>query len=121
MGFLTNFSGSVLDGETCELLEYRHLIKSPKYKDDWGFSFGKKLGRLAQGMPRHNNGTNNLFFINKDEVPANRYKDITYGKIVCNVRPQKDEVNRTSLLIRHWFYSMSLDKSSNQMLKTEEY
>jgi hypothetical protein len=39
------------------------------------------------------------FFIEKDEVPWDRKKDVTYGKIVCNVRPQKDEVNRSRLTV----------------------
>jgi hypothetical protein len=59
--FLADFAGSVLDAETGELLEYRHLIKRPQYKDDWGHSFGNKIGRLAQGMPGRNNGTDTLF------------------------------------------------------------
>ena len=41
--FLTNFAGSVLDGETGILLEYRHLIKRPKYKDEWSYSFGNEI------------------------------------------------------------------------------
>ena len=32
--FLCDFAGSVIDTETGELLEYRHLIKHPKFKDD---------------------------------------------------------------------------------------
>ena len=32
--FLTDFSGSVLDSVKGELLEYRHLIKRPEYKDN---------------------------------------------------------------------------------------
>ena len=61
--FLTDFSGSVLDAETGELLEYRHLIKRPKYKDKWGYLFGNEIGRLAQGMPGQSNGTNTLSFL----------------------------------------------------------
>ena len=95
--FLTDFAGSVLDAETGELLEYRHLIKRPKYKNEWGYSFGNKIGRLAQGMPGRNDGTNTLFFINKNEVPDDRWKDVTYGNFFCNVRPQKEETNRTRL------------------------
>ena len=49
--FLTDFAGSVFDGVTVELLEYRHLTKRPEYKDDWGYSVGNELGRLMQGMP----------------------------------------------------------------------
>jgi hypothetical protein len=48
-------------------------------------------------MPGCNNGTDTLFFINKSEVPDDRWKDITYGKVVCNVRPQKAKTNRTRL------------------------
>ena len=94
MQFITGFAGSVLDGETGELLEYWHLIKRPRYKDDWGYSFGNEVGRLCQGIPGQNDGTNTMFFIEKDEVSWDRKKDVTYGKIVCNVRPQKDEVNQ---------------------------
>ena len=41
--FLCDFAGSVLDTDTGELLEYRHLIKHPRLKDEWKFSFGMKL------------------------------------------------------------------------------
>ena len=34
--FLTDFAGSVLDAQKGELLEYRHVIKRPEYKDEWG-------------------------------------------------------------------------------------
>ena len=95
--FLTDFAGSVLDAETGELLEYRYLIKRPKYKDDWGYSFGNEIGRLAQGMPGRVEGTNTIFFINRDDVPPDRWKDVTYAQIACNVRPQKEETIRTRL------------------------
>ena len=95
--FLVDYASAVLDDETGELLEYRHLIQRPKYKKDWGFSFGNEIGRLAQGMPGRNTGTNTIFFILKSEIPQERWKDVAYSRIVCNVRPQKAEVNRTRL------------------------
>lgn len=49
--FLFNFAGSILDTETGELLEYTHLIKHPRPKDERKFSFGNKIGKLEQGMP----------------------------------------------------------------------
>jgi hypothetical protein len=55
------------------------------------------MGRLAQGMPGRNSGTNTLFFIDRSEVPADRWKDVTYGEIVCNARPHKAETNGTRL------------------------
>ena len=88
-----------MDGQTGKLLEYRHLIKRPEYKDDWNYSYGNELGWLAQGMKGRVEGTENIFFIHKNEVPNDRQRDVTYEKINCNVRPQKEEQNRTRLTI----------------------
>ena len=49
--FLVDLAAAVLDEETGELLEYRHLIKKPKIREQWGYSFGNEIRRLAQGMP----------------------------------------------------------------------
>lgn len=92
-------AASVPDEETGELLKYRHLIRRPKHKEARGYSFGNKIGRLAQGMSGRNNGTNTIYFINKSEIPDNRWKYITSGRIVCNMRPQKEEVFRTRLTV----------------------
>ena len=97
--FLCNYANAVLDGETGELLEYRHLIQCPKYKDAWSISFGNEIGRLAQGMPGRVEGTNAIFFIPKARVPADRWKDVTHGRIVCNIRDNKVETHRTRLTI----------------------
>ena len=70
--FLCNFANAVLDGETGELLEYRHLIQCPKYKEAWSISFGNEIGWLAQGMPGRVKGTNTIFFILKSHVQADR-------------------------------------------------
>ena len=37
--FFTKTANAVLDGDFDELLEYRHLMKHPKYKAIWGDSF----------------------------------------------------------------------------------
>jgi hypothetical protein len=47
MQFLCDYANAVLDGDTDKLLEYRHLIARPKYKQAWGASFGNEIGRLA--------------------------------------------------------------------------
>ena len=96
MKFLTNYAASVLD-KSGKLLEYRHLIKRTEYKEEWGYSFGNKIGRLAQEIPGRNKGMNTIFFINKHEVPPDRWKDMTYARIVCNVSPQTEETNQTRL------------------------
>ena len=91
--FLCNYANAVLDGETWELSEYRLLIQHPKYRDAWSILFGNEIGWLAQGMPGRVEGTNTIFFIPKLLVPANRWKDIKYGRIVCDIRGNKAETN----------------------------
>jgi hypothetical protein len=49
--FLCEYANAGLDGETGELLQYMHLIKSTKYEKDWFISASNEVGRLAQGMP----------------------------------------------------------------------
>ena len=41
--FLCDFASAVLDDKTGDLLEYRHLLKHPKYKDVWSNSFGREI------------------------------------------------------------------------------
>ena len=43
-------------------------------------------------------GTNTIFFIPKDKVPAGR--TVTYGRIVAEIRPQKAETHRIRLNVR---------------------
>ena len=92
--FLCDLTNAVLDGDAGEMLKYRHLITRPKYKVVWGDAYGKEIGRLAQGIPGHVDGTNTMFFVNKSEVSADRFKDVTRDRIVCNVHPEKDDPNR---------------------------
>jgi len=70
--FLCDLAYSVLDDNTGDLLDYRHLTKHPKYKDTWSNSFGKEIRRLATT-------TETIFFINKTNIPQDRKGDVTYG------------------------------------------
>ena len=90
---------AVLDEDTGELMEYRHLMKSPKYRQLYGKSYAKELGRLAQGMPGQVEGTNTIFFIDKADIPTARWRDVTYGRVVVNYRPEKDDPYRTRLTV----------------------
>ena len=45
--FLCDFALAVLDEEIGDLLEYRHLLKHPKYRDIWSKSFGTETRRLT--------------------------------------------------------------------------
>ena len=59
-------------------------MKSPKYWEVWGKLSGNEIGQLAQGMPGRVEGTDMMFFIKKEEVPQDRFKDVTYGKFVVD-------------------------------------
>jgi len=50
--FPAEILNAVLDKDTGELLEMRHLLVNPKYKDVWGKSYTTELGCLAQGIIR---------------------------------------------------------------------
>jgi hypothetical protein len=91
-----NFACAILDEETGRSLEFRHLIKLDKYRDIWMHSFANELGRLAQGI-RNIPGTDTIDFIPFSDVPKG--EAVTYGRIVCMFRPQKDEPNRTRLTV----------------------
>jgi hypothetical protein len=89
-------------GENGELLKYCHLITNETTRATWTHSYGNEIGRLAQGMPGQNTGTNTIFFIKKNQVPHDRAKDVTYGLITTLIRTEKideiDEPNRTRLV-----------------------
>ncbi len=85
---------AVLDMTTGKLMEMRHLLVNPKYKDLWGKLYTKELGQLAQGIPGVT-GTDTIIFIRRNKVPLERIKDETYGRVCVNYRPKKDNPNRT--------------------------
>jgi hypothetical protein len=73
--FLCDFANTVLDDKTGNLLKYQHLLKHPKYKEDWSKLFGKEIWCLATT-------TKTIAFMEKQQIPQARRKDITYGRIV---------------------------------------
>ena len=80
-------------------MEYRQLIQSPKHKEQWTKSLANEFGRLAQGVGGRIKGTQTIFFVNHNKVPEDRRKDVTYGRICVNYRPQKAEPERTRLTV----------------------
>ncbi len=86
-------------GNDGELLEYRHLIANPTTRTTWTYLYGNEIGRLAQGMPGQNTGTNTIHFIPRDGVPREQSKDVTYSLITCLICSGKnDEPNWTRLV-----------------------
>ena len=80
-------------------MEYIHLIGDPKYIEMWGQAYVNELGRLAQGMEGRVKGTNKIFFIPKEDLPAARWKDVTYDRIVVKYCPEKSDPNRVRLTV----------------------
>ena len=64
-------ANAVIDDTTGAMLEYRHLIQRPEYKDKWEAGMCRELGRLSQGYGS-TIGRNTIFFIPCSKVPAGR-------------------------------------------------
>ena len=43
--------------------------------------------------------TNTMSFIKKEEAPQNRFREVTYGRVVCNAREGKYDKKRTILTV----------------------
>jgi hypothetical protein len=66
-----NFIGTIIGKDTCNTLEYHHLIKSDKHRTIWQHSFANELRCLFQGICNIK-GTNTCFFIPKHKVPKHK-------------------------------------------------
>lgn len=108
-----SLANAVLHPDTGEVMEYRALAAHPKTQAIWTKSFANELGRLAQGVGNRITGTDTIFFIPKTSVPQDR--TVTYGRIVCDYRPQKSEPERTRLTVGgnliNYPYDVSTDTS----------
>ena len=97
----------VLDQDTGQSLEHRQLRRHPKYKDTWDTSYANELGRLCQGIgkdPRNPQlprvaGTDTFKPIRYHDIPHQRKRDITYTRVVCELRPQKADPYRTRITL----------------------
>eukprot|EP00804_Cyclotella_cryptica_P000948 CCRYP_018392-RA/>CCRYP_018392-RA protein AED:0.39 eAED:0.39 QI:0/0/0/1/0/0.5/2/0/263 len=82
--FPTDFLNAILNEETGELMEYRHLIKDPKYTTIWRKAYGKELGRLAQGIQRKSKAQTQLCSSRKTTYPlinAETSPTVAYAQI----------------------------------------
>jgi hypothetical protein len=68
----------------------------PDLKPVWERAFANELGRLAQAI-RDVIGTNTIEFIFASEIPRDR--TVTYGRLVCDIQPQKTEQHHVSLTV----------------------
>ena len=104
---VTDLAVPVLDAETGQILEYRQFRRNPKYKKIWEQSYCNELGRLCQGIstgsmgPKKHcvAGTETFQAELYENIPHDRCSQIKYSKVVCEVRPQKADPNRTRITI----------------------
>jgi hypothetical protein len=96
---LCELAGAVLDPKTGELMELRHLLAKPEYSEVWGKANAKEVGRLAQGLDGVVKGTDTFFFKAYEEIPKERRKDVTYARICCNFRPEKEDPHRVRITV----------------------
>ena len=81
---------AVLNEDTGELMEYRHLIRDPKYREMWGQAYGNELGRLAQGMEGRVKGTNKILFIPKKRLTCGKMERCDVWTHSGKLLPQKE-------------------------------
>jgi hypothetical protein len=87
-------------------MEYTALMKDPRLQPLWKRGFGNECGRLFQGI-QDIPGTDTCFFIKLTNIPKDR--NITYGKIVCDYKPQKTEKERVRLTVGGYILDYSGD------------
>jgi hypothetical protein len=90
---------AVLDKTTGHLMEMRHHLVNPKYKELWGKSYTKELRCLAQGMPGVSKGTNTIIFIHHENIPHNCKRDVRYVCVCVNYCQEKEDPNRTQVTV----------------------
>ena len=97
----------VFDPASGATLEYRQLRRDDKFRDIWETSYSNELGRLCQGIgkgpkgPKQQRveGTDTYRLIHFSDIPQDRRKEICFSRVVCEVRPQKEDPNRTQITI----------------------
>ena len=89
-------------------MEYRPLLRNPKYKKLWEKSYCNELGRLCQGIGKGTHGpqkqriagTETFKVIRYHDVSQDCRKEVYHTKVVCEVKPHKEDPDRTRITIR---------------------
>jgi hypothetical protein len=77
-------------------MEYKDLMKDSTLGSLYKKGLGKELGRLCHGI-RYIQGINTCLCVELTNITKDRI--ITYGKIVCNYKPDKEEKERVRLTV----------------------
>ncbi len=96
----------VFNPATRDMLEHHQLRRDPRYKMTWDTLYSNELGCLCQGINSGEApsskcvaGTNTFFSINYYNIPLHKRKEICHTMGVCEVRPEKDDPNRTQITV----------------------
>ena len=79
---------------------YQKLLNSVSTRATWSLGMCKELGRLSQGFKCLVEGTNTVFFMDRQqirEIPKD--KTITYARIFVNYFPQKADPHRVRVTL----------------------
>ena len=75
-------------------------MRDPKRTNNWSTLSANEFRQLANGVGGQIKSlTNTIKFITMEDVPSNHRKDVTYGKFVCNDRPENKEKNFTQFTV----------------------
>jgi hypothetical protein len=92
----TRMMNSVIHPITGKEMQYKNLMKDPDLGPLFEIGLSNELGRICQGI-RDIAGTNTAFFIDLKSIPKDH--KITYGKLVCDFKPNKHEKHRVRLMV----------------------
>jgi hypothetical protein len=92
----TQMMNSVIHPITGKEMQYKDLMKDPDLGPLFEIGLTNELGRICQGI-RDIAGTNTAFFIDLTSIPKDR--KITYDKLVCDFKPNKNEKHRVRLMV----------------------
>jgi hypothetical protein len=92
----TYMMNSVIHPSTGKEMQYKDLMKDPDLVPSFEMGLSNELDRICQDI-RDIARTNTAFFIDLKSIPKNR--KITYGKLVCDFKPNKNEKHRVRLTI----------------------
>jgi hypothetical protein len=87
---------AVLHPASGKEMQYKYIMQHPTLGPKYKTGFGNELGRLCQGI-RDIQGTNTCFFVELSNMPKDR--KITYGKLVCDHKPNKTDKERVRLTV----------------------
>jgi hypothetical protein len=92
----TPMMNSLIHPVTGKEMQYKDIMKDPELGPSFEIGLGNELGRIYQGIG-YIDGTNTDFLVELASIHKDR--KITYGKLVCDYKPNKTEKHRVRLTV----------------------